>query len=287
MKKLIYILSVVFAVLLVQEAYDVYSSNKGTETIMLSEDKVEEAVAKVFENEGINSCKCDIEAFYFYGTMYLSEEDKRTVLDNLADKLGINNLYSYSENRNDNGSEAVLIKEGAFSTVTVKIITYEIPEKENVISLRQYVSVNMSILDSIKSGLYYKNKVGEILNEMTKELEQNDTVEIYGDDRILSLSIKGNTAGRISTEGQKTIAKEILDGLNAEVVFEYLPGEKSTVEGNDIAENAYSIYAYTKSLGEYMVIGNSKINVNIVYSYDEEHDITTLHVASPIVNYDY
>ncbi len=287
MKKLIYILSVVFAVLMVQEAYDVYSSNKGTETIMLSEEKVEEAVAKVFENEGINSCKCDIEAFYFYGTMYLSEEDKRTVLDNLADKLGINNLYSYSENRNDNGCEAILVKEGAFSTVTVKIITYEIPEKENVISLRQYVSVNMSILDSIKSGLYYKNRIGEILNGMTKELEQNDTVETYGNDRILSLSIKGNTAGKISTDGQKKIAKEILDGLNAEVIFEYLPGEKSKVESNDVAENGYSIYAYTKSLSEYMVIGNSKINVNIVYTYDEEQDITTLHVASPIVNYDY
>lgn len=278
MKKLIYILSVIFAILMLQGAYDVYSNSKSSESMALSDDKVEEAVAKVFENEGINSCKCDIEGFYFYGTMYMDEEDKRTLLDNLADKLGINHLYAYSENRNDNGSEAVLVKEGAFSTVTIKIITYEIPEKENVISLRQYISVNMSIRDSIRSGLYYKNKLGEILNEMTKELEQNDAVETYGNDRILSLSIKGNTAGKISTEAQETIAKEILEGLNAEVVFEY---------GSNIDENGYSIYAYTKSLGEYMVIGNNKINVNIVYSYDEEQDITTLHVASPIVNYDY
>ncbi len=287
MKKLIYILSVIFAVLLVQGAYDVLRDSDSTDAVVLSNDNVEEAVARVFENEGINSCKCDIEACYFYGTMYLGEEDKRTILDELADKMGINNIYEYSENRTDNGSEAVLTKEGAFSLVTIKLITYEIPEKENVISLRQYISVNMSIRDSIKSGLYYKNKLGEILNDMTKELEQNDTVETYGNDRILSLSIKGDTYGRISTEGQKSIAKEILDGLEAEVVFEYLPGEKSNVGGESVSDSGYCIYAYTKSLGEYMVIGNNKINVNIVYSYDEENNLTTLHVASPIVNYDY
>ena len=287
MKKLIYILSVIFAVLLVQGAYDVLRDSDSTDAVVLSNDNVEEAFARVFENEGINSCKCDIEAFYFYGTMYLEEEDKRTILDELADKMGINNIYEYSENRTDNGSEAVLTKEGAFSLVTIKLITYEIPEKENVISLRQYISVNMSIRDSIKSGLYYKNKLGEILNDMTKELEQNDTVETYGNDRILSLSIKGDTYGRISTEGQKSIAKEILDGLEAEVVFEYLPGEKSNVGGESVSDSGYCIYAYTKSLGEYMVIGNNKINVNIVYSYDEENNLTTLHVASPIVNYDY
>ncbi len=287
MKKLIYILSVIFAVLLVQGAYDVLRDSDSTDAVVLSNDNVEEAVARVFENEGINSCKCDIEAFYFYGTMYLGEEDKRTILDELADKMGINNIYEYSENRTDNGSEAVLTKEGAFSLVTIKLITYEIPEKENVISLRQYISVNMSIRDSIKSGLYYKNKLGEILNDMTKELEQNDTVETYGNDRILSLSIKGDTYGRISTEGQKSIAKEILDGLEAEVVFEYLPGEKSNVGGESVSDSLYCIYAYTKYLGEYMVIGNNKINVNIVYSYDEENNLTTLHVASPIVNYDY
>ncbi len=287
MKKLIYILSVIFAVLLVQGAYDVLRDSDSTDAVVLSNDNVEEAVARVFENEGINSCKCDIEAFYFYGTMYLEEEDKRTIWDELADKMGINNIYEYSENRTDNGSEAVLTKEGAFSLVTIKLITYEIPEKENVISLRQYISVNMSIRDSIKSGLYYKNKLGEILNDMTKELEQNDTVETYGNDRILSLSIKGDTYGRISTEGQKSIAKEILDGLEAEVVFEYLPGEKSNVGGESVSDSGYCIYAYTKSLGEYMVIGNNKINVNIVYSYDEENNLTTLHVASPIVNYDY
>lgn len=280
-------MSVIFAVLLVQGAYDVLRDSDSTDAVVLSNDNVEEAVARVFENEGINSCKCDIEAFYFYGTMYLEEEDKRTILDELADKMGINNIYEYSENRTDNGSEAVLTKEGAFSLVTIKLITYEIPEKENVISLRQYISVNMSIRDSIKSGLYYKNKLGEILNDMTKELEQNDTVETYGNDRILSLSIKGDTYGRISTEGQKSIAKEILDGLEAEVVFEYLPGEKSNVGGESVSDSGYCIYAYTKSLGEYMVIGNNKINVNIVYSYDEENNLTTLHVASPIVNYDY
>lgn len=287
MKKLIYILSVIFAVLLVQGTYDVFRGSDSADAIVISDDNVEEVVAKVFENEGINSCKCDIEAFYFYGTMYLGEDNKRRILDELADKMGINNIYEYSENRTDNGSEAVLRKEGAFSLVTIKLITYEIPEKENVISLRQYISVNMSIRDSIKSGLYYKNKLGEILNDMTKELEQNDTVETYGNDRILSLSIKGDTYGKISPEGQKTIAKEILDGLDAEVVFEYLPGEKSDVGNESVSESGYCIYAYTKSLGEYMVIGNNKINVNIVYSYDEENNLTTLHVASPIVNYDY
>ena len=112
-------------------------------------------------------------------------------------------------------------------------------------------------------------------------------METYGNDRILSLSIKGDTYGKISTEGQKTIAKEILDGLDAEVVFEYLPGEKSNAGGETVSDSGYCIYAYTKSLGEYMVIGNNKINVNIVYSYDEENNLTTLHVASPIVNYDY
>ncbi len=57
MKKLIYILSVIFAVLLVQGAYDVLRDSDSTDAVVLSNDNVEEAVARVFENEGINSCK--------------------------------------------------------------------------------------------------------------------------------------------------------------------------------------------------------------------------------------
>lgn len=52
-------------------------------------------------------------------------------------------------------------------------------------------------------------------------------------------------------------------------------------------EELFTIYAYTPLLDEYIVVENEKINLNLVYYFDEGKDETVLILATPIYNEDY
>lgn len=274
MKRYLYVLTVVILIVLAQKTYEIVGSEWKAEE---SKSDALTVVSQVFQQEQIDALNCEIEAFYFYGVCYLDENDKAQILDRLAKDLGIDSVYEYKEQRTERGAEAVLTKTGANSNVSIKLITYEIPESDNVVSLRQYISVDMSIQNSITSGLFYKNQLEQALKKITQDVTDG---EVYENDNIISISIQGDMEGQITIENQEKIAKKILEELEAETVFQYKPTEAEK-------DSAYSIYGYTKEMDEHLVIGNDKINVNVVYSYNEEENVTTMHVASPIANYDY
>lgn len=281
MKKIFYLAAIVVAVLGVQKLYDVYGSREAKEV----QAPVSEVIESVFEEERICESESNIEGYYYYGSMYLSEEGCHELLGKIADSLGVKSEYSYYRERNENGYLAELRKEGADSTLVLKLITIEKEESENLLSQQQYISIQLDIEDSVNSGFYYRNLIQNTMNQLFQENENKfegiSEKHTYADN--LWLGIKGKIYGVVEPERQKQIAEAIVKGVGAKEVFHN--EEAISVEGENMS--LYSMYAYTPGIEDYVAVGNEKINVNIVFSYDEINHVTYVHIGSPIINYDY
>lgn len=285
MKRIMYAAAIVAAVFGVQKLYDVY----GTKEVKEVHAEVSDVLADVFDEEGIDESECNIEGYYYYGSMYLSEEGCHELLGKIADGLGVISEYEYHRERTSSGYTATLLKEGADSNLLLKLITVENEESENLISQQQYISINLTITDSVKSGFYYRNLIETTVKQLFKENEKNSDYFSDGNGRHgyadnLWLSVKGKLYGTADIERQKEIANTVLEGIGAEKIFD-------NEENVGIWENKdlimYSIYAYSPEIEDYVAIGSEKINVNIVFNYDEENNVTYIHAGSPIINYDY
>lgn len=280
MKKLLYLLGIIVAVLFVWEMYDRFAENRNVE----DKPVVSEVVNRVFSAEGIKESDCIVEGYYYYGTNYLGEEGCHELLDEIAKKLGVNTEYEYYREKTDTGYTATLTKEGADSLLVLKLITVENEESENVISQKQYLSINLEINNSIDSSFHYQKNVASIIKNILEENESLENRNASDDDMSgnLSLSIKGKIYGLADIEQQKRIAKEMLKEFGAVEIFDNVVENKESDRGD-----MYSLYGYTKEISDYVSIGNQKINVNIAFNYDENNNETIIHIGSPIVNYDY
>lgn len=280
MKKLLYLLGIIVAVLFVWEMYDRFAENRNVE----DKPVVSEVVNRVFSAEGIKESDCIVEGYYYYGTNYLGEEGCHELLDEIAKKLGVNTEYEYYREKTDTGYTATLTKEGADSLLVLKLITVENEESENVISQKQYLSINLEINNSIDSAFHYQKNVASIIKNILEENESLENRNASDDDMSgnLSLSIKGKIYGLADIEQQKRIAKEMLKEFGAVEIFDNVVENKESDRGD-----MYSLYGYTKEISDYVSIGNQKINVNIAFNYDENNNETIIHIGSPIVNYDY
>ena len=280
MKKVVYILCVIALVLFAWEMYDNFAEKNS------AEDKpvVSEVVNRVFALEGINKSECLIEGYYFYGTNYMGEDGSRELLDVIANKLGVNTKYEYVREKTDTGYNAVLTKEGENSILEIKLITVEKEESENVISQKQYLSIKLEIDNSINSAFYYYNNIADVMEEILLSNEENNNQELDENNlnNNLTISVKGIVMGDISVDEQKRISKEMLNEFGAKEVFDSI-----NESADESKREMYSLYGYAKNIEDYVAIGKEKINVNIVFNYNEENGETIMHIGSPIVNYDY
>ena len=286
MKKIIYAAAIVVAVLGVQKLYDAYGTKEAKEVHA----EVSDVIEHVFDEEGIDESECVIEGYYYYGSMYLSEEGSHELLGKIADGLGVKSEYEYHRERGKNGYTAILLKEGEDSTLQLQLITVENEESENLISQQQYLRIRLEIKDSVKSGIYYRQLIEDTMRKLFRENEEKSAGYLqsgserhsYADN--LWLSVKGTIYGAADVKRQKKIADSMLAGIGAEKIFD---NEEQVGIREDKNLIMYSIYAYTPEIDDYVAIGSEKINVNIVFSYDEVNNVTIIHAGSPIINYDY
>lgn len=270
MKRVLYAFAILLCVVLTEKIYDVVIPEKTVKASVNAENNVE----KILLNNQINTTESEVDAFFYYGPMYLSDESCRELADGIAGQLGITTEYEYVRNYNENGSVAVLHKAGNRSDVQILINTVEEQENENMISQKQYIQIKVKIDNSISSGIYFKQKVSDIIGKLSAENREN----INPDDitkNAVTMSIRGSKKGTMNIVDEKNLGEALLKGVGADKVFE------------NVGDHSYSVYGYSDTIEEYVAIGKNKMNVNIVYSYDEDNDITTIHLASPIVNYDY
>ncbi|MGB9779595.1 YwmB family TATA-box binding protein [Caldanaerobacter sp.] len=92
---------------------------------------------------------------------------------------------------------------------------------------------------------------------------------------IIATSIVGSFKGDLSLEEKRGIVRE---------VFKILKAKK--VEGIEDIE-VISLSGYIKNLGEYIAVGNEKINLQVALRYSSYEDKTYIWVATPLIGTEY
>ena len=245
MKRAMYAVIVLWAVLTA-----VYMTNMGRAR------KVSISTAFTDSVEGEEWCELDtyIEGYGKFGVCYLTQEEKKRLVENIASALGITSSYGLATVCEDEVNTTVLSKESVNGSVTIKAITQE-PQT-------QYVYVNITVYNNIDCAVSYR----ELMEGMF------DAMGIQGN---VNMNLVGSLEGALNSTEKNELADGLLDRLGAKVVTEN--------RDNDI----FTIYAYSKGAGSYITIGGNKINMNIAIGYDEEQDRTKVYLASPINSLDY
>lgn len=201
-----------------------------------------------------------------YPSGELGDKEKLRLLEKMADTIGLVIDKEPENVKTEQRQEISFCKEALAAETTLKVIslvktrgnaeTTVTGGQEDVTS---YLYAKICLNQSFGAVLDYKT----LLETALKEL---DCTEIS-----TTIQLVGDYGGYLTLERKNEITEEILEALEAEVVYEYREQE------------LYTVYAYTAALDNYITVENKKINLHIAMSQDEEHYRTTLYLASPIL----
>lgn len=205
----------------------------------------------------------EVSAYVNYGNKYLSDEDRDRIIKDIAKALGIDGEIDVDIQRNEskNGysvtASYTCMAENARTDIS--IITIESISETAMMSLEQYILVDISIDNSVESAVYYKESVEKYFKQI-------------GADPDVTLSLKGSVSGALSNNEKNKICEEVLEALGGKLIT----GSRS--------DELYTVYAYSDSIDEYVVNGTTKSNINIAITYDNINDVSWVYVATPILN---
>lgn len=221
-------------------------------------------IVTAFENGNYLNSIATVESFFYYGDVYLKEEERKEILENIVRELGIKKKYRYEEI--EQGDSRISKIDYAFKdgSLTLELSTQENKISKNVYNLNHFLTVQMKFENSPETAWYYKGELEEILAALPY---------MYVEPEV-SICMKGELSGEISPVSKKKMCKEIFTQLGAKIVLDYW-NQNNTM------------YGYSEDMEGYKTIGGKKVNVNVAFGYDEIKDMTTVYVASPIYNGDY
>lgn len=173
---------------------------------------------------------------------------KRMVLMDMAKNLEINK-YSIT---NEDG-DCRLYQQSKNGEVTLEIINAD---------GKDYIRANVMINKGFETVSVYK-KVFE------KCFKQFDV------DSDITVTMSGSVNGRLSLDEMEHLSGKFLKNMSA----------KEVTTGR--MEEAYTVYAYSKTVPEYLNVGKQKVNVNVTMNYEEELKRTIVRLSTPVYNGDY
>ncbi len=226
----------------------------------------EEGIVTAFESGDYINTNGTVSAYVNYGNKYLTDSERQSIIKNIASVLEIDKeiVPDIKRGESANGSSVTatysLITENARTDIS--IITIESNNGGTVLSLEQYILVDISIDNSVESAVYYK----ECIEEYFKSV---------GMDADITLSFKGSIEGALSNNRKNDICDEILSSLDGKLIT----GSRS--------DELYTVYAYSDNIEEYVVNGTTKSNINVAITYDSVNDISWVYVATPILTESY
>lgn len=218
-------------------------------------------VISAFGSNSYREMSADITTYGKYGNMELTDTAKEIILERAAEKIGIHG-YSITNTAQENGVVKTLSKSSDNGDVVCKFITFEKSADGKAIEFEQYLYVGITLKNSVDAAFTYEKIAREIMEEMQIDTE-------------VTVNLKGELQGALSDEQKERLASQMLDKMNA----------KKRVSRH--LDEAYTVYAYDKDMENYIMIGSDKVNVNVCISYDENRNITTVYLATPINTEDY
>lgn len=220
-----------------------------------------ERVISAFGNNSYREVSADITTYGKYGNMELTDTAKEIILEKAAEKIGISN-YSITSDLQENGKVTTLKQTGKNGDVLCKFITFEKNADGRAVEYEQYVYVGITLKNSVDAAFTYEKIARDIMKEM-----QIDT--------DVTVNLKGELYGALDDEQKEAFAAQILDKMNA----------KKQVSRH--IDDAYTIYAYDKEIKNFIMVGADKVNVNVCINYDENKDVTTVYLATPLNTEDF
>ncbi len=190
---------------------------------------------------------------------YLSEEDKRDIIYNLADSIGViidKDIEIYEEKKR---IEFSFLKKAKYASTEFKLISIEEADGTTV-KIKHYIIARLNVLDGIKSIDQYKKSLEKAFDSMEVSNKQ------------ITLKYEGNKEGNLSILKRQEIAKELVNELQGDIAYEYDEGD------------IYTVYAYTGMINEFVITMGNKINVQIAITYNEINNKTKITLATPILN---
>lgn len=197
-----------------------------------------------------------------YTGKYLSAEGAKELLSQIATGLGIDDNVQITQEREENRGEITLSKQAKRAQTTLKFFTIEDNATDHTLNVKQYISAELKLLDTVDCALEYQKKLEEIFKDN----------QVSGE---VTLSLKGKYPQKLNLEEKNKVANDLLEKLNTNIITE---------ERND---NIYVIYGYSKFISNYKKVGNQKINVSLAMNYNEEEKTTNIYLSTPLINEDY
>ena len=204
----------------------------------------------------------DVEAYGYFGDMYLSEDTKEQMLVNLAKKLGITEDFTINSVEGESYAKSQLLKDGAFARTDLQVISINTQDANGEDILQQYFYATIKIYNSVEHILYYR----DLLEDTFSGIGMKADVNIY---------LAGEMEGELDKNKKEWLVTSFLEAMEAKEVY-----------GNR-TKDLYTIYGYTKNEREYVYQGGEKVNVNIAVTYDKDKNRTRIHMAVPFITKSY
>ena len=185
--------------------------------------------------------------------MLADRNEREEALFTLAEGIGLNIDGPFYEEESDSRSEIGFEKSGRYAATKLSSVRLIGENKTS-----DYVLLRLTIYEDTDRVLKYK--------ELAEKLyEQNGYEEVQ-----TRMTLMGSREGNLSLEERNRITDRLLEALSGSAAFE------------NRKEEAYTVYAYTARIREYVLSAGKKINIQIGMEYDPDEERTRIIVATPI-----
>ncbi|TAH67736.1 MAG: hypothetical protein EWM47_08850 [Anaerolineaceae bacterium] len=216
-------------------------------------------IAEAFVKTNTEDLECSLEIVAQHHSEFLSETDKKAILQHIANAIELNIDSDIDINRVGEKTEYSYHKRAKKAETSLKIVSIQ-EDNDLAIKMKHYIVVRLNIKESIKSIEKYRKLIEGSLDELGIA------------NRQVNVLYEGIVDGFMSKKEKEDMASLLVKELQGEVAFDYQQGE------------SYTVYAYTGLIKEYIETVGCKINIQIAMTYDEQSENTRIYLATPIIN---
>ena len=184
-----------------------------------------------------------------YGEYLVAEQTQEKLCQYIAKGLGIT---SYQTTKQEVDGRQELVFSSSNDTAKTTIILWEQEQK-------QHITTTVTLDQNVDSVVAVKERVEKVYRRLKMEPEVN-------------FYMKGALAGQMQEERMEQIKNQIFQVL-----------ETKTVK-YQICSDANMFYGFSQRLKDSRKINDKKVNVQLVFTYNEEKQQTELYLGVPVYN---
>lgn len=217
-------------------------------------------VAQVMSDGVENVTAAEVKLYAYYGEDAMSAAAREKIVTHLGQKLGITSGYEIVQSAAAGNSSTLYTKKGENGDTTIRFISMEQTQADGSSVQENYLMTELSLKhQSIESIYQCKAQLAHIYETLGLSASSN-------------LYLCSQEKGRMTEEEMEKMTNEFLESMHAK--------KRKTIT----LEDTLCVYGYSDTISEYVYQDDSKVNVNIAFSYDEKEDITYIHRALPFID---